>query len=681
MTKTSSNSILQGDRCQHFGGGKGTITAVNKGLLKYEVRWDSGKTESYTQKEFSKWCETLPPEPGTEDIEEEEANLWSQFAPADFSRESEDSPEQLSLLGDLIGESQLNTTKMRSQSFNQTSIIEFLGETSESFTFPLVNTISLLEDSPALTPAEPETELELLTYLQSLEQCSESSSESLERPDPSLSFWSNLRDLNIEDLERGLEDCEWEDIKASIQSSRVRMNLARTSRGKDYLSFHTLLAGHGGKHRDVGLTECEKWWKKHVIQAIGSQLSSEAIALLHGFPANWFRSISPPSVAIPDTQDDSQAENSEARLSLSLKHELPLNASSGYGEKSPHLHNFTGDKDFPFKKGDILTCDFYSGRELEVTEELDHPGRVGVKFVDGGRSGKTFYTDKIACHLLTRGNQSVKEEWKIGDHCLTDQGSGMITHIWGRKATIQLNRGGSTQIKLYHLKPTSDGPADYSLGKPETLTSTKTEEELTPTDDRAVGKHFWCDRLTVAVEVLTVHNWRETPKSTEIIKGARCRPWWNKDCWGNNFPEYLVLALDELVEIEKFSSPLKQLNSLEKSESPINPLTGISPNSDSPVIGSSPNSYQGKQTGSLYQYTANKQNKAGATQTYPKVEGDRKREEDSHWYWGFSYVEKSGGKWRDKSAAIPRKKLSAVRAALREQKPYSYILQEVLGKD
>jgi hypothetical protein len=85
--------------------------------------------------------------------------------------------------------------------------------------------------------------------------------------------------------------------------------------------------------------------------------------------------------------------------------------------------------------------------------------------------------------------------------------------------------------------------------------------------------------------------------------------------------------------------------------------------------------------GSLYQYTANKADKAGNISAYPKVEGDRLREEDSHWYWGFSYVEKQNGKWRDKSAAVPRKKLAEVRAALREGRNYTYILQQVLGKD
>jgi hypothetical protein len=94
-----------------------------------------------------------------------------------------------------------------------------------------------------------------------------------------------------------------------------------------------------------------------------------------------------------------------------------------------------------------------------------------------------------------------------------------------------------------------------------------------------------------------------------------------------------------------------------------------------------PQTQPSRQTGSLYQYTANKADKLGTIHTYPKVENERKHDEDSHWYWGFSYVEKENGKWKDKSAAIPRKKLSEVRAALRAKKPYTYILQEILGKD
>lgn len=189
----------------------------------------------------------------------------------------------------------------------------------------------------------------------------------------------------------------------------------------------------------------------------------------------------------------------------------------------------------------------------------------------------------------------------------------------------------------------------------ESSTSIPSEEELTPVDESAIGKHYWCDAYDVAVEVLSIRMWRVDGK---LVKGADTRPWWTRGippsyCYGDS----LVVPLDELVEIEEFSCPLPGF-SLEQ-----------------------PQTHASKQIGSLYQYTKNKADKTGVIFTHPKIEGDRKREEDSHWYWGFSYVEKEKGKWKDKSASVSRPKLAAVREALREGKHYTYILQEILGKD
>jgi hypothetical protein len=131
-----------------------------------------------------------------------------------------------------------------------------------------------------------------------------------------------------------------------------------------------------------------------------------------------------------------------------------------------------------------------------------------------------------------------------------------------------------------------------------------------------------------------------------------------------------LIAEEEKPSVTALTPELPPLPSSESStfnQKPITPTTGSSPN-------------KGGQTGSLYQYTANKSDKSGVIHTYPKVEGERKREEDSHWYWGFSYVEKEQAKWRDKSAAIPRKKLAEVRQALRDGKPYNYVLETILGK-
>lgn len=172
-----------------------------------------------------------------------------------------------------------------------------------------------------------------------------------------------------------------------------------------------------------------------------------------------------------------------------------------------------------------------------------------------------------------------------------------------------------------------------------------TEEELTPVDESCVGKHYWYDSYTVAVEVLCVRNWRETPRGP-LIKGADTRPWWFKDSKGQTlFSETLTVALADLEKILEFSCPIPQLNddSLEKSET-----------------------HTSRQVGSLYQYTANRAGKDGIIREYPIVEGrDRDRGEDKDWYWGISYVEKVKGKWCDRSSHIPQKSLQLARAMMR----------------
>lgn len=179
------------------------------------------------------------------------------------------------------------------------------------------------------------------------------------------------------------------------------------------------------------------------------------------------------------------------------------------------------------------------------------------------------------------------------------------------------------------------------------------EEELTPTDENAIGRHYWFDQNTVAVTVLSCQYWKKNSKGKPTAIG-RVRPWWTHEGGERSHPDQFAVEFSQLVEIEEFSCP--------------NPKFLETPES--------------QQVGSLYQYTSNKADKkTGTIRTFPPVEGERKREVDEHWYWGFSYIEKSLGKRRDKSAAVPRSKLAAVRAAIRDRKSYQYILQTILGKD
>jgi hypothetical protein len=213
---------------------------------------------------------------------------------------------------------------------------------------------------------------------------------------------------------------------------------------------------------------------------------------------------------------------------------------------------------------------------------------MGVKFLDKGREGKTFYTDKIVCHLLRRGNQS--------------------------PAANQLEENPSALL---------------------------------------INKHFYCDLHDVAVTVIDEHLIEIDGKTYQSAKGVEVEPWFWAEKLGRTFwvkrEELEPLTTEQLVyeltcEVKLPDRALDQIShSLEKPE--------IQPS---------------KQTGSLYQYTANRTGKDGIRREYPIVEGrDRDKANDDDWYWGISYVEKVKGKWRDKSASIPRASLPLARAMMR----------------
>lgn len=237
----------------------------------------------------------------------------------------------------------------------------------------------------------------------------------------------------------------------------------------------------------------------------------------------------------------------------------------------------------------------------------------------------------------------------------------------------------------------------------ESCTSTaslKTEEELTPVDDSAISKHFWYDEDTIAVEVLSVQNWRETPKSKELIKVARCRPWWTHENGKRIRADVIVLPLSELTELEEedFSSPVPEQalvdkpSSLEKCPSCNQSLItlddgcgicGWTSSLQKPEI----HTERACHTGSLYKDTKWQETKLGRVE-YPKVNGYRDSENEDHWYWYLSYVVKDGnhkkasakgnGGFKDCTAYVPRSNLPLVRSLIRHSVPVEVTL-EVVG--
>lgn len=243
------------------------------------------------------------------------------------SREPADSTEQQTKLVDLTGESQSRMTQMRSQSLNHTGIPQST-PISETSSLSLENTICSSEDSPARELLAQESERDLTTQSQLFSGSSLDASVSV---DPNLYSWSNLRDLSIADLEAGLEESEWQDIKASLLSTSQLINLERCIKGQEYSSCPTLLSGSrpSSGTRPAGTTDCECWWKNNVIKRRGLQLAPWAMALFQGFPLEWFQSIS----AFPTaTQAELKLDILPGELSPHPRQPSPLEWSDGCGE-------------------------------------------------------------------------------------------------------------------------------------------------------------------------------------------------------------------------------------------------------------------------------------------------------------------------------------------------------------
>ena len=256
-------------------------------------------------------------------------------------------------------------------------------KTSEVSPQPQVFTTLSVGDSHAAEPQTQEQEPDCLTPRQ---PCSENLSDAFAKPVPSSSASNNLWDLSIEELERGLEECEWQAIKTSLRSQSQQMRSERRARGKESLLFPTLTAGEGKTGAHVGHTACERWFRKQGIVPAGSQLSPEAIAAMHGFPTDWFSAISPPSPVPQDTQADSKPESSEEKQSPPHKRWSHSECANGSGIGS---NDRTEQRHITEEEEMILSFGYTADRFYQKTvTRRNWKERHAQQFIKAWREGK-----------------------------------------------------------------------------------------------------------------------------------------------------------------------------------------------------------------------------------------------------------------------------------------------------
>ncbi len=220
-------------------------------------------------------------------------NITREYEPCYYTSISsqgvEDSAWQQSNWGEYRQLSLWKSIPTHSSSSDTTSQECQFTQISETTTQNQENLTSLQWDSPALEHQTQEVEQDSSIQLhlfgeKGLEYCS--------KLNPSSVLWNSLKELSDEDFELFLGDLVWQDILLKLKQSR-RQALELDNRGTDCLSFPTLTSGQTStKMRPAGQVKCEKWFKDKGLIPSGSQLSAQAIAMIMGFPPNWFDCLS-----------------------------------------------------------------------------------------------------------------------------------------------------------------------------------------------------------------------------------------------------------------------------------------------------------------------------------------------------------------------------------------------------
>jgi hypothetical protein len=213
-----------------------------------------------------------------------------------------------------------------------------------------------LKSLPAGFPAQAQVTQELeRDYLIQNHFSGEKVSEYCSKLNPSSLLLNNLKDLSNEDLELFLPPYIWQDTVLKLKQSR-RRSLEQDIKDLDCLSFPTLTSGQTSTTmRPAGQTKCEKWFKDKGLIPTGSQLSAEAIAMIMGFPPNWFdclNSTKPQEESEPDIsqeealhQDKQPLPSVESSISMRSRHPNSvwmLETTVPCLVKQPHKQPFEG---------------------------------------------------------------------------------------------------------------------------------------------------------------------------------------------------------------------------------------------------------------------------------------------------------------------------------------------------
>ena len=256
-------------------------------------------------------------------------------------RELAASAEQLPDSEELKQLNSWKSTPTLKESCERISPMSLFGQTSETTIPPQENLTSSVVGFPAREPAARASGKDCHTPIQ---PCGEKESAASLSAVPDSVLLNNLKEWSDADFEQCLGDCEWQDTLTKLKLSR-RSSLARVTLEPDCLSFPTLTSGDRSLHsRPAGQTKCERWFKENGLIPPGYQLSAQAMALMMGFPENWFDCLSPPII-----EDGSEADTSPEGLSPQHRQRSPSNGFSTSTQLLGDRKNLTPSTNNPRK--------------------------------------------------------------------------------------------------------------------------------------------------------------------------------------------------------------------------------------------------------------------------------------------------------------------------------------------
>ncbi len=363
--------------------------------------------------------------------ENECSDTWISF------QESEDLPKQPNNLGEYEQLSLWKLTPMPNEYYAQTSQISPSTPISETTTQEKENSTLLQWDGRV--QARVTQEIKQDSNIQ-LPHSGEKDLEYYSKPNPASVLWNNLKDLSDEEGELFLPASIWQDTVGKLKQSR-RRSLGQDTKDSEYLSFPTLTSGQtSSKMRPAGQVKCEKWFRDNGLIPNGYQLGTRAIALVMGFPSNWFEGLSQKNSnqKIISSQVKPQAESEQDISQVEQLHQHKQPSPSA--ESSISIPCLIKQPKQPEVKG-VIQKDLGDRFDIYIPH-LDKSIAVSKLFVYPDFSESVGQIDKSPSQNLTTSTQSPRKKRRR-----RGEGNGAIYY-----RTVTKNNGKQYQEAYYHWR-------------------------------------------------------------------------------------------------------------------------------------------------------------------------------------------------------------------------------------